>query len=99
MKAMSVHAVKRAARRNLSQEDIGYVLRNGSKLYRAGACFYYLCGKDIPVKDRGEDTFARVEGTIVVLDAKQKMVVSVYRNREKGLKTIRSKQDYMAFGV
>lgn len=96
MKAMTSHALKRAAQRNLNQEDLEYVLQYGSRLHKAGACFYYLAGKDIPQPDRREDELTRLEGTTVVLDPTQQMIVTVYRNREKGFRSIRKKQDFSA---
>ena len=99
MKSMTAHAIRRASQRNLTQGDIAYVLKHGSKLYRAGACFYYLGGKDIPAKDKREDSIARLEGTTLVLDSDQETIVTVYRNRERGLKDIRKKRDYHGIAV
>ena len=96
---MSAHAIRRAAQRNVSPKDIEYVLHHGSKFHRAGACFYYLGSKDIPSTDRREDEITRLEGTIVVLDPEQRMVVTIYRDRERGLKDIRKKRDYLATAV
>ena len=96
MIAMSAHAITRAAQRNVSPEDIQYVMRFGTKEHRAGACFFYLGGKDIPVRDRRKDAFKRLEGTTIVLDASQKVIISVYRNRDSGLKCIRKKRAYRA---
>lgn len=96
---MSAHAIRRAAQRNISPGDIEYVLHHGSKFHKAGACFYYLGGKDIPTEDRREDEITRLEGMIVVLDPGQRMVVTIYRDRERGLKEIRKKQDYLATAV
>jgi hypothetical protein len=56
MKSMTAHAVRRASQRNLTQGDIRYVLQNGSKIHKAGACFFYLCQKDIPQEDRPRAT-------------------------------------------
>lgn len=99
MKSMTAHAIKRASQRNISPEDIEYVLQYGSKIHNAGACFYYLGGKDIPAEDRQEDEITRLEGTILVLDPEQSSIVTIYRNRERGLKEIRKKQDYLALAV
>jgi hypothetical protein len=99
MKSMTAHAVRRASQRNLTQGDIRYVLQNGSKIHKAGACFYYLCQKDILPEDRQEDEITRLEGTAVVLDPEQHTILTVYRNRERGLREIKKKQDYLVVGV
>lgn len=99
MITMTAHAVTRAAQRNLSPEDIDYVLEHGKKIRRGGACFFYLGEKDIKPEDQGEDDIARLEGTILVLDPKMQAILTVYRNREKGLKEIRKKQPYFAIAA
>mgnify|MGYP001054826431 CR=1 FL=1 len=91
------HAVKRAAQRNLSPEDIHYVLQHGSKIHNAGACFCYLGEKDIVPGDRKQDSIARLEGTTLVLDPEQESIVTLYRNRQKGMKAIRKKSSYTIF--
>ncbi|QRN84296.1 DUF4258 domain-containing protein [Chloroflexota bacterium] len=95
MKTLTIHATKRAAQRNLSKADLEYVIRHGTRVHKAGACFYFLGGKDIPPEDRKDAELARLEGTTVVLDPGQKAIVTVYRNRTSGLKGIRHKQDYL----
>ena len=95
MKPMTAHAIRRASQRNLTHQDIDYVLQHGSRIYKAGACFYYLCRKDIPSEDQQEDEITRLEGTAVVLDPEQEMILTVYRNRERGFKDIRKKEDYL----
>jgi len=97
MKTLTIHATKRVAQRNLSKDDLEYVLHHGTKCHKAGACFYFLAGKDIPAEDRKDNEIARLEGTTLVLDPGQTTIVTVYRNREKGLKRIRRKQDYLGF--
>jgi hypothetical protein len=99
MNAMSSHAVKRAAQRNLSSGDITYVIRHGRRLHRAGACFYFLAGKDIPKSDRRVDSIARLEGTTVMLDNDLDMIVTVYRNRVDGLKAIKKKRAYLSWAA
>ena len=95
MKTLTIHATKRAAQRNLSKSDLEYILHHGTKCHKAGACFYFLAGKDIPPEDRKENGIARLEGTIVVLSPGEKTIVTVYRNRSHGLKSIRHKRDYL----
>jgi hypothetical protein len=95
MKTLTIHATKRAAQRNLAKADLEYVMQHGTQYHKAGACFYFLGGKDIPPEDRKNAEIARLEGTTVVLDPGQNTIVTVYRNRSTGLKGIRHKQDYI----
>ncbi len=96
---MTNHALHRAAQRNLSRTDIAYILQHGSRHHRGGACFYHLGAKDIPAADQRTDEITRLEGAVVVLDARREWVLTVYRNREDGLKEIRKKRPYMGVAV
>jgi hypothetical protein len=99
MTLMTEHALRRAAQRNLSPSDITYIMQHGSRYHRAGACFYHLGAKDIPHDDQREDELTRLEGAVVVLDADQEWVLTVYRNRDDGLKEIRKKRPYVGVAV
>jgi hypothetical protein len=56
MKSMTAHAVRMTSQRNLMQQDIHYVLQNGSKIHEVGACCFYLCHNDFPQEDRPRAT-------------------------------------------
>ncbi|MFN8472511.1 MAG: DUF4258 domain-containing protein [Anaerolineae bacterium] len=88
---LTAHAVQRMAQRNLSQDDVQFVLRYGQQLHRAGALFVYLRGKDIPKPERRNTSISRLEGTAIVLSSDGEIVATVYRNRERGLSHIRRK--------
>ncbi len=78
---LSVHAQKRCAQRGLRRDDIGYVLRYGTKVYRNGAVHYFLRRRDIPGPDR--KTWDRLVGTTVVVAPDLGRVITVYRNRRR----------------
>lgn len=90
------HAVLRMAQRHVSDDDVRYVMRNGTRYYSAGVLHCYLRGKDIPECDRRLSKYARLEGTAVLLDSDSGAeVITVYRNRRKNaLKAIRRKPKY-----
>jgi hypothetical protein len=83
------HAEWRMAQRNLCLEDILFVLDHGERLYRAGAIFFYLRKCDIPKDLRRK--FGRLEGTTVVMSREMPLVLTVYRNRQKGLRHVKRK--------
>ncbi len=85
----SFHAEKRMAQRNVSFEDIVFVLEHGRKLHKAGAVFFFLRKCDISQKRRRQ--FGRLEGTVVVLSRETTTIITVYRNRQKGLRRVKRK--------
>jgi len=84
------HAARRAAYRNLSEDDIRYVLRHGQTYRCADAVIYFLGQRNIPTEDLAIDALARLEGTTVVTARRRPRVITVYRN-QGGLKGIRKK--------
>ena len=84
------HAQLRMAQRNLSLDDISFVITYGTPSRRAGALHIVLRDKDIP---RSESrTFARLEGTVVLLDDTETVVETAYRgDRRRVCKDIRCK--------
>jgi hypothetical protein len=91
---LNLHAMHRAARRGLTIEEIEYVLMFGKRYHRAGAVFYFLREKDLPEGDQRRDFCNRLVGTAVVLDKSKSTVLTVWRNRRKGLKYIRNRPEY-----
>src|SRR4051794_36277274 len=89
------HALTRQARRNLSNEDIEFVIAHGSPLYCAGALHMFLRRRDIPKDKLADDRLTRLEGTILVINIQHAtpILITVYRNRNN-LKQIRSKAKY-----
>lgn len=85
----SFHAGKRMAQRNLSLEDIDFVLDHGQRLHKAGAVFFFLGKCDIPEIWRRR--FERLEGTMLVMSNETNTLITVYRNRQKGLRRAKRK--------
>jgi hypothetical protein len=88
------HAEKRMAQWNLSIKHVTYVIKHGKPFHRAGACLIYLRGCDIPKENRADNDLRRLEGVVVVLDRTKQWVLTVYRNRQYGLKHIKRKPTY-----
>lgn len=88
------HADWRAASRGLNETDIEYILLHGQRIHRDGALFYFLRRRDIPRPDRANQRWARLEGSAVVINQERGMVITVWRNRRRGLKVIRRKPDF-----
>ncbi|HVO41015.1 MAG TPA: DUF4258 domain-containing protein [Aggregatilineales bacterium] len=78
------HALERMAQRNLSHQDIGYVIQYGRKIHNAGALNYFLGFRDIPLADRADQRVAQLVGTLVLVDVKQGEILTVYRNNDGG---------------
>lgn len=87
----SLHSTLRAAQRNLSKEDVAYILCYGQRFHRAGALIIFLRRRDIPAWDRVLDDYARLEGTALVLSRDGRVLVTVWRN-PRGLKRIRARR-------
>jgi len=85
---LSNHAATRMAQRNLSTEDVAYVIQYGYRVRSGGALHYFLRHDDIPKVDRKR--LQRLEGTTVLMDRSGQFIITVYRNR-RGLKDIRQK--------
>ncbi len=85
---LSNHALMRMAQRNLSAEDVEYVIQFGCLVRSGGALHYFLRHNDIPKVDRKR--VQRLEGTTVLMDRSGQCIITVYRNR-RGLKVLRQK--------
>jgi len=92
------HAAGRCAQRNITEEDIRYVIEHGEREHRAGTLVVFLRKRDIPQRDRADQRIAQLEGLTVHLaqanDGTFSVVVTAYRNRERGLKEHRRKKKY-----
>jgi len=80
------------AQRNLSEEEISYVLLHGQAWHKAGAVITHLRRKDIPQADRGRQEL--IGATVVIEPDNRQTVLTVYRNRRAGLGKIKRKPDY-----
>lgn len=85
------HASRRMAQRNVSDQDIHFILRYGQKLHRAGCIIFFLRQRDIPPDKQADKAFTRLEGTAVVINRRFSRILTVYRNRRRGLQNIKQK--------
>jgi hypothetical protein len=76
---ISKHAAQRMAQRNLEVGDVALVLKFGRREHCAGAKFFFLGERDLPIGS--ERKLARLIGSVVVV-IKEKIIATVYRNRE-----------------
>ena len=86
------HALIRQAQRNLSTDDIDFVLDYGRWMRVAGAWHVFLGRRDIP---RDADTarrYSRLEGTTLVIaqEAEKRVLLTAYRNR-RALRNLRTR--------
>jgi hypothetical protein len=89
---VSTHASRRLAQRNLTAEDVQYVYAHGRLHHNGKATFVHLGLRDIPLEDRRDDRYRRLEGTVLVLDpATGCHLTTAYRNRQRGSRDIRRK--------
>ena len=88
----TTHADVRQAQRNLSAQDIDFVIAPGQCLYSGGALHLFLRNRDIPRDKAGYRQFARLEGTTLVIkeEGDLAVLITAYRNQH-GLKAIRRK--------
>ena len=91
----TAHALNRQAQRNLSPNDIQFVLQHDRRVHNAGALHVFLGGRDIPADRTLARQYGRLEGTMLVLhlSADEAILVTTYRNR-RGLKAVRTKTKY-----
>lgn len=90
----TLHSACRAAQRNLSSDDIQYIIIYGQRLHRAGAVIYYLRKRDIPLWDQNQSIYMRLAGSAVVFSRDGRAIITVWRNCQKGLKHIRCKSTH-----
>ena len=84
------------AQRNVSLDDIKYVLEHGERIHTTGITVYMLRKRDIPHADRNKSEITRLEGTVILTGFTQKgdlQIITAYRNKS-AFKAIRSKAKY-----
>ncbi len=88
----TVHARQRMQLRALSEQDVLYVIRHGTRIWSGGMLHYFLRRKDIPGQDQRVDRIRRLEGTTVLVRRGKEglIVITAYRNR-KACRAIRRK--------
>jgi hypothetical protein len=86
----SEHAQIRMAQRKLSETDIEYILKHGTRYHNAGCLFYFLGKRNILDKEK-----ERLEGFVVLLDSHtETLVITVYHSYSETAKEIRRKPKY-----
>ena len=93
---LSQHAVLRMAQRNLSLNDLEYVLEHGERVHKTGIAFYVLRNRDIPRDDRKRAEITRLEGTVVLtslMEDGNSEIITMYRNKG-AFRIIRCKAKY-----
>jgi hypothetical protein len=93
------HSLIRSAQRGLTDEEIEYVFQFGSRYHRGGALIYFLRHKDMPLPDHRSDWAMHLEGTALILDKEGNILLTVWRNRGRGLKIIRKKSPYRSSSI
>jgi len=91
--SLSKHAKERADQRNLSEEEIAFIVENGRKRHRSGVIFYQMLRKNMPDELPGNHPFRRLDGTTIVVSPCGTNVVTLYRN-PKAFKRDSSKQKH-----
>jgi len=84
------------AQRNVSLDDVKYVLEHGERIKTTGITVYILRKRDIPQDDRNKSEITRLEGTVVLTGFTQDgnlEIITAYRNKS-ALKAFRSKAKY-----
>ena len=61
------------------------------KMHRAGAVIFFLRQRDIPPDMQTNKSYTRLEGTAVVTNRHFSRILTVYRNRQRGLRHIKQK--------
>ena len=84
------------AQRNVSPDDLEYVLEHGEHINTTGITIYILRKRDIPEDDRNKSKITRLEGTVVLTGFTQDgglEIITAYRNKS-ACKAVRSKTKY-----
>ncbi|GAB4573103.1 MAG: hypothetical protein Kow0077_14450 [Anaerolineae bacterium] len=81
----SDHAIERCHQRNLSPDEVAYVIAHGRRYYCNGALYFSLGKRDIPACDRRDQRISQLVGLHVVTqqDGDDLVVTTAFRNRKK----------------
>lgn len=91
---LTEHAVTRIAQRNLTPDDLVFVLENGGRFHRAGGIFFYLRRCDIPSQSLSDSSVARLEGTAIFVDRDGGTATLITAYRGANLRDIKRKKCY-----
>jgi len=95
MIAKSNHARVRQAQRNLTDDEVAFIMRHGRRIRSGGALHIFLGWRDIPNDRAIFQKYHHLEGATLVIndDGHTPVLITVYRNR-RALRDIRRKQKY-----
>jgi len=88
--ALSKHAKQRGAQSNLSEQDVDLVRRYGVLEHRTGVRFYFVRRREVERHRHAEPRLAKLHDIVMIVASDDRMVITVYRNRN-ALKEIRRK--------
>ncbi len=93
---ISIHVLRRCAQRNVSLEELYYIIDNGRRIHSAGALFIDLRRCDLrPSPTVCRQRLEQLVGATVVLDGHGMVVKTVYRNAEAAkANRCKAKYDY-----
>lgn len=93
--ALSGHAHLRCAQRNLSPQQVAYILKHGIEIQRTGVTFITLRRCDLPRSHCKLNKYAKLEGAVILL-SRDKGLITVYRNR-RAFRDIHKKDKYCSY--
>src|SRR5215813_7977751 len=79
---LSEHALQRSAQRNVSLDEIAFIIEHGKLMRNAGVSFRQLREKDWPDTLPRNHYYRRLIGTTIVLCKCGSFVVTLYREEE-----------------
>ena len=79
---LSDHAARRAVQRNLSEDEIDFLLEHGQLVHNTGVIFCRLRHKDIPSELPRNSRYRRLVGSTAILCRCGYYVVTVYREQQ-----------------
>lgn len=88
------HLSDRMQQRCIKPSAIEYVLYFGKIYHKAGALIYYLRECDLPANDWKTPELEKLVGTAVVVSPLDHTIITVWKDREKGLGKIKRKPKY-----
>jgi hypothetical protein len=92
----TTHATTRQAQRNLSRDDVAFIVAYGRRVRSGGALHIFLGRRDLPHSRDLIRRYEHLEGTVLVVDDASfaPVLITAYRNR-RALKAIRCKAKYV----
>ncbi|MEK6531077.1 MAG: DUF4258 domain-containing protein [Deltaproteobacteria bacterium] len=91
IESFSKHALQRASQRNITWDNVNFIMRFGREIHNGGALFVFLGKHDIPYEYQRDDRFAKLEGSTLLISDDGKCLITTYKNKN-GLKQIKKKQ-------